>query len=230
MTDVLDRLAGVGDDLFRRVGAVLADGGLPPEGDAAQLVRRVGGLPAEVLGFALQLDVNGLRRAAGELRGVAERFGEVPGRLEADVGRSAWEGSGAEAFGVVWNALAEHVGDGSEPGTIAGRMAATAGYVEALAGWAAGFRHELAEAIARVATSVEAVTLVTGAGAGAPRAEVTAAAGRIVARVLQPAADALDAADELRARWGGALAELGYQPPRVPSGPAVIAGVTRVNL
>ncbi|GAA2377840.1 hypothetical protein [Dactylosporangium salmoneum] len=228
MTDELDRLAGVGGDLFRRVGAVLADGGLPPEGEAAELVRRVGGLPAEVLAFALQLDADGLRRAAGELRGVAQRFGEVPGRLEADVGRSAWEGSGAEAFGVVWNALAEHVGDGSEPGTIAGRMAATAGYVEALAGWADGFRYELAEAIARVATSVEAVTLVTGAGAGVP--EVTAAAGRIVARVLRPAADVLDAADELRARWAGALAELEYQPPRVPSGPAVIAGVTRVNL
>ncbi|MER7002257.1 hypothetical protein ABT297_04305 [Dactylosporangium sp. NPDC000555] len=231
MTDVLDRLADVGDELFRRVGDALAGGGLPADGSLRELLRRVGALPDEVLEHALRLDVDGLRAAALELRGVAGRFGELPGRLEADIGRSAWEGGSAEAFGIVWDALAAHIGEEGEPATITGRLVATAAYLDALAAWAAGFRYELAEAIARVATSAEAVTVLTARGEpSGDGTEIAAAAGRIARRVLQTAADALDAAEELRGRWTGRLAELEYQPPRVPSGPAVISGVTRVNL
>jgi hypothetical protein len=61
-------------------------------------------------------------------------------------------------------------------------------------------------------------------------AEVVAAAGRIAERVLRTAAEALDAAEDLRRKWEGQLGELEYQPPEVPRGPAVIAGVTRVSL
>ncbi|WP_432834460.1 hypothetical protein [Dactylosporangium sp. CA-092794] len=250
MTDALDRLAEVGGDLFRRVGDVLAVTGIAADSPVWPLVRRVRGLPADVLDYGLRLDVDGLQAGATELQGIAERFGELPEQLGTDVTRAAWEGGGADAFGIVWEALAAHIGDGTEPATIAGRVRATAGYLEAVAGWAAGFRHELAEAIARVATSAEAVTLVTAnpanAGSGANvgsggsganvgggasiGAEAAAAATRITGRVLQPAADALDAADDLRACWAASLAGLEYHPPRVPLGPATIASVTRVNL
>ncbi|GAA4246894.1 WXG100 family type VII secretion target [Dactylosporangium darangshiense] len=268
MTDALDRLAAVGEDLLGRVGGVLVRGGVPEDGPVWELLRRVGALPGDVLDHALSLDVDGLRSAASELHGVAERFGALPERLEADVGRSAWEGSGAEAFGVVWNALAEHIGDGGDPGTIAGRLAVTASYLDALAGWAAGFRYDLAEVIARVATSAEAVTVrtaptglsaaggVTGlsatvgpaavtaavgsaglsavvgpaAVAAAADREVGAAANRIAVLVLRSAVAAIEAAGELRGRWAGRLAELEYHPPLVPQGPALISGVTRVNL
>ncbi|MGI5246923.1 hypothetical protein [Dactylosporangium sp. CA-139066] len=226
MTDALDRLADIGDDLLGRVGGRLSQGGIPAGGPVWVLLRRVGALPADVLDYALTLDVEALRTAAADLHGVADRFGALPERLEAGVGRSAWEGAGAEAFGIVWHALVEHVGDGGDPATITGRLAATAAYLDALADWAAGFRRELAEIIARAAASAEAVA-VLAASAGP---ETAAAAARIAERVLESAAGALDAAEHLHARWGDRLAELEYEPPRVPSGPAVISGVTRVNL
>lgn len=228
MTDALDRLAEVGADLFRRVDAALVAGGMPADSPAWPLLRRVGALPADVLEYGLRLDAGALRAAGVELRGVAERFAELPDRLAVDVGRSAWEGSGAEAFGIVWDALAAHIGDGSDQATIVGRVRATAGYLDALASWAAGFRHELAEAIARVATSAEAVTLL--AGRSEPGGAGTEAAARIAVRVLQAAVDALDAADELRSRWAASLADLEYHPPRVPLGGGEVSGVTRVNL
>jgi hypothetical protein len=227
--DALDRLSGVGESLFERVGAVIGRGGVPDGSAAAVLLRRVGALPSGVLEYALRLDVDGLRGAAGEVRGVVERFAVLPGRLEADVGRSAWEGRGAEAFGVAWGALAAHMGEAGEPATIVGRLAATAAYLDGLAGWAGGFRHELAESIARVVSSAEAVVVVTGGGGGG-EVETVGAAVRIVERVLRTAADALDAADALRGRWEGVLGEVEYQPPVVPRGDAVISGVTRVEL
>ncbi|MEU7871162.1 hypothetical protein [Dactylosporangium sp. NPDC049140] len=226
MTDALDRLAVVGNDLFRRVDVLLAGGGVAPGSRAAELLRRVGGLPADVLEYALRLDVAGLVAAAEELRGVGDRFRGLPGTVAVGVRGSAWEGSGAEAFGVAWAALAQHIGEGGDERSIVGRVDATADYLGAVAGWAQGFRHELAEAVARVVQSAEAVVVVTVKDG----VEAVAAAGRIAERVLRTAGEALDAADELRRRYEGRLGELEYQPPEVPRGTAVIAGVTRVTM
>jgi hypothetical protein len=228
-TDALDRLAEPGDDLLRRVDTLLSAAGIAPGSPAEPMLLRVGALPSEVLEYGMRLDVGALRAAVAELRGVGDRFRQLPARLAADVGQSAWEGRGAEAFGVAWTALAGFIGGDADANTIVGRVDATAAYLEGVASWAAGFRHELAEAVARVISSTEAVLVVTASGAGAG-AEAVAAAGRIAERVLRTAAEALDAAEELRRKWEGQLGELEYQPPQVPRGPAVISGVTRVSL
>ncbi|MFB9442530.1 hypothetical protein Dvina_03205 [Dactylosporangium vinaceum] len=230
MADALDRLAVPGEELLRRVDRILARGGVSPESDVAGLLRLVGMLPGEVLEYGLRLDVGSLQEAARELAGVGDRFRVLPAKLSADVDRSGWQGGGAAAFGAVWVALADHIGDGGSADSIVGRIDATADYLDAVVDWAAGLRYELAEAVARVISSAEAVTVVT-AGAGGPGAggegEAAGAAGRIAERVLRTAVDALDRADTLRREWERRLGELPYRPPEAQTG---AAGVTRVTL
>ncbi|WP_238015528.1 hypothetical protein KZZ52_03395 [Dactylosporangium sp. AC04546] len=230
--DALDRLAEVGQDLLRRVDATLVDRGAPPGDPIWPLLRQVGALPGDVLRFGLRLDERALRSAANEVRAVADRFTHEHRLLTTGINAGTWEGTGAEAFASVWRSLTDHLGTTTtdDGPTICGRLVATGSYVDALADWMAGLRGELAEAIARVATSAEAVTM-RGASRpqpdGSPSAAVEAAA-RIGARFLQPAADAFTAVDDLRARWMEGVAELRYTPPVVPSGP--VGGVTRVQL
>ncbi|GAA2630843.1 hypothetical protein GCM10010399_73560 [Dactylosporangium fulvum] len=259
--DALERLSGVGGDLLRHVDAALVEGGAPADDQIWPLLRRVGALPGDALDFALRLDAPALRIAAGELRAIADRFAHERDRLTADVGRSAWEGTGAEAFAAVWRSLSVHIGPGTDPATICGRLLATASYVDGLVDWAVHLRGEMAEAVARAVSSAEAVTLRAAAGAagaggagfagggfaagaavagGAPAgglagdgrppvSAVVEAAGRIGARILRPAADAVTAAEALRSRWSPELAELVYAAPEVPSGHSSPT-VTRVEL
>ncbi|WP_433066192.1 WXG100 family type VII secretion target [Dactylosporangium sp. CS-033363] len=214
--DALERLAEPGDDLLQKVGTLLAGGGVPPS--AVELVRRVGALPADVLEYALKLDVDALRTAAGEVRALRDQFRGQAAKVGADVGDSAWEGTGAEAFRTAWGGLNQHLD------SIVERLDATAGYAEGVASWAAGFRYELAEAVARVISSAEAVVVVTSGGVPAVQA-----AGKIAERVLRTAAEGLDAAEELRRRWEPRLGRLEWQLLAVQEG-AVIPGVTRVEL
>ncbi|WP_433223656.1 WXG100 family type VII secretion target [Dactylosporangium sp. CS-047395] len=216
VTDALERLAEPGDDLLRRVGTLLSGGGVPPA--AVELVRRVGALPAEVLEYALKLDVDALRAAAVEVRVLRDQFRGQAARLGADVGDTVWEGAGAEAFRVAWNGLNQHLESMVE------RLDATAGYADGVAAWAAGFRHEVAEAVARVISSAEAVVVVTSGGVPAVQA-----AGKIAERVLRTAAEGLDAAEDLRRRWEPRVGRLEWQLLAVQEG-AVIPGVTRVEL
>ncbi|GAA0709951.1 hypothetical protein Drose_02770 [Dactylosporangium roseum] len=163
--DALERLSGVGGDLLRHVDAALAEDGAPADDPIWPLLRRVGALPGDALDFALRLDAPALRIAAEELRAIADRFAHERDRLAADVGRSAWEGTGAEAFAAVWRSLSDHIGPGPDPATICGRLLATVSYVDGLAGWAVHLREEMAEAVARAVSSAEAVTLRAAAGA-----------------------------------------------------------------
>ncbi|UWP83420.1 hypothetical protein Dfulv_03760 [Dactylosporangium fulvum] len=163
--DALERLSGVGGDLLRHVDAALVEGGAPADDQIWPLLRRVGALPGDALDFALRLDAPALRIAAGELRAIADRFAHERDRLTADVGRSAWEGTGAEAFAAVWRSLSVHIGPGTDPATICGRLLATASYVDGLVDWAVHLRGEMAEAVARAVSSAEAVTLRAAAGA-----------------------------------------------------------------
>ncbi|MEV0130799.1 WXG100 family type VII secretion target [Dactylosporangium sp. NPDC050688] len=229
--DALERLASIGADLLHRVDGVLVAGGAPAGDPLWPLLRQVGALPGDALDFGLKLSPPALREAAARLRADAERFARRRERLAADLGAAAggWEGSGAEAFAARWQSLAGHIGDGSDPVTIAGRLRATAAYADAVAGWAEGLRHELAEAVARVATSVEAVTIRGTRPDAPPPAAVLEAAARIGARVLQPVADAFDAARDLERRWSPELAELRYTEPTSTQS-ATTLPITRVTL
>ncbi|MFI5906283.1 WXG100 family type VII secretion target [Dactylosporangium sp. NPDC051541] len=223
MTDVLDRLVVPGEDLLRRVDRLLAGGGIPAGSEVVGLLERVGVLPGEVLEYGLRLDVGALREAARELAEVGERFRGLPERLSADIDDSGWEGSGAAAFQGVWGALAAHIGDGDSADSIVGRIDATSAYLEAVADWAGGFRYELAEAIARVISSAEAVTVVTAEHEGGG----VEAAVRIAERVLRTAADGLGLADGLQRQWEERLGEMQFRPAQSPPG---AGGVTRVAL
>ncbi|MEV4138287.1 hypothetical protein AB0J72_39735 [Dactylosporangium sp. NPDC049742] len=226
--DALERLAGVGGDLLRRVDGVLIAGGAPAGDPVWELLRQVGALPGDVLEFGLKVRGEPLRVAGAQLRADADRFARRQGKLTVDLA-GVWEGTGAEAFAVRWGALASYIGDGGDPGTITGRLRATAGYTEALADWCDALRAELAEAVARVVGSAEAVTLRQAGGEEPPAAEVLEAAARIAGRVLRPAADAFAGARELMARRAPDLEELRYSEPGAgPAGGA--APTTRVAL
>ncbi|MGI5179264.1 hypothetical protein ACQEVZ_23320 [Dactylosporangium sp. CA-152071] len=232
MMDALERLAGVGGDLLRRVDRVLIAGGAPAGDPVWELLRRVGALPGDVLEFGLKVRAEPLRVAGAQLRADADRFARRQGKLTVDLA-GVWEGTGAEAFAVRWGALASYIGDGGDPGTITGRLRATATYAEALADWCDALRGELAEAVARVVSSTEAVTLRQVDPAALreepPAADVLEAAARIAVRVLQPAADAFAEARELMARRAPDLEELRYSEPGAgPAGGA--APTTRVTL
>lgn len=232
--DALDRLAGIGTDLLHRVDAALVAGGAPAGDPLWPLLRHVGALPGDALEFGLKLTPEPLRSAAAQLRADADRFARRRERLAADLGPAAgaWEGSGAEAFAARWQSLAAHLGDGGDPATVTGRLHATASYADALADWSEGLRAELAEAVARVTGSAEAVTIRGSRPGGtteAPPAAVLEAAALIGVRVLQPVADAFDAARDLERRWSPELAELRYiEPGTAPAGG--VTPITRVPL
>jgi hypothetical protein len=229
--DALDRLAGVGGDLLRRVDTVLIAGGAPAGDPLWALLRQVGALPGDVLEFGLKLGPEPLRVAAAQLRADAERFAQRRARLSAGLD-GGWEGSAAEAFAARWGALAAYIGDGGDPGTVTGRLRATAAYCDALADWSQGLRVELAEAVARVVGSAEAVTIRADRrddGDAPPPAVVLEAAARIGVRVLQPAAEAFGVARDLIARWSPELAELRYTEPGAGAG-GHGTPVTRVSL
>ncbi|MEV4514963.1 hypothetical protein AB0K00_39130 [Dactylosporangium sp. NPDC049525] len=228
--DALDRLAGIGTDLLHRVDAALVAGGAPAGDPLWPLLRQVGALPGDALEFGLKLTPEPLRAAAAQLRADADRFARRRDRLAADLGTAGtWEGSGAEAFAARWRSLAGHLGDGGDPATVTGRLRATASYADALADWSEGLRTELAEAVARVAGSAEAVTIRGNQVDGPPPAAVLAAAARIGVRVLQPVADAFGAARDLERRWSPDLAELRYaEPEAAPAGTVPL--ITRVPL
>ena len=250
MTDALDRLSTIGADLLLRVDAVLDAGGVPPDHPVWPLLHRVGARPSEILEYAQQLDPQALRDSAAELRATARRFAELPRQLTGDIAQTAWEGAAADAFATTWASLSAHLGDTNVPASLSGRLESTAAYADAMADWAATFRHEIAEAVARTATSAEAVTLLTAAstpafagpassgvaapassGVAAPASRaVTIAAAWIANRILQSAADGLDSAVALQTGWGGALSELDYRAPSVAGSGLGASGVTRVDL
>jgi hypothetical protein len=199
----------------------------------------VAALPSEVLRFALQLDPEALRTSAADLRATATRFTDLPAHLTSDL---TWEGPAAESFAATWTPLTAHIGTSTDPATLTGRLESTAAYTEAMATWAETFRHEVAEAIARVATSSEAVTLLTTPQPAAPPPSdgepktpapttpaATAAAARIATRVLQTAADGLDSANAMEYRWVAPLSELDYRRPEAAPATSTTS-VTRVNL
>src|SRR3954470_12420595 len=74
VTDALDRLAEPGDDLLRRVDALLSAAGIAPGGPVEPMLLRVGALPSDVLAYGLRLDVGALRASVAELRAVGDRF------------------------------------------------------------------------------------------------------------------------------------------------------------
>jgi hypothetical protein len=216
--DALERIlgparGGAARDLLARVDGALISGGAPAEHPIWPLLRRAGALPGEAAEWVAALRPEVLDSSAAELHTLAEEYS----RRHGAVGESPeWTGAAADAFGARWAQLGAYLGATTAPreSSLAGRMAATAAYLDDLAAWARSARDTLAGELATVLGSAEAVRLRAAAppGEGLPSGDVRAAAAAIGVRILGVAADAYDAGVRLPERWGADLGELTYHP------------------
>jgi hypothetical protein len=200
--DALDRLAGPARDLLSRVDAALARTGAPPDHPLWPLVRRLGVLPGDAVAAVAALRPGPLAGAGPALRALSSQYAQPGGTPPP------WHGPAAEAFTAGWTALSGYVEEG-----LAGRLADTACYAEAVVGWIGRTRLAVARALAAVMTSAEAVTM----GSGGEPTQMPRAAADIAARVLGAVADAYAQADALLATWPGRLGELPFRS--LPAGP-----------
>lgn len=229
--DILDRVAEPGRDLLARVDSVLAAAGAPADHPLWPLLRTVGALPGDVLDAYLALRPGELADAEVRLRARAEACAGERDDLAAAVSATGWTGAAATAFAGRWAVLGEHLGG---PG-IAGRLSATASYLDEVAGWMRAARADLAHEVAAALGSAEAVQVrVTPAGGPGPATGATRAAAEIAVRVLSVAERQSGVAEQVAGRWAGPLAELAFDDvdglrrgARVaePSGPADDLGV-----
>jgi len=214
--DALARIEPVARPLLREVDDVLSTLGAPVRHPVWSLLRRVGATPADAVAHFAELagtaegvstpdqTTGALRDAAGALREQADGYAAT-----AIPAATAWEGGASDAYRVRAAALDGHLrgGDG-----MAGRLIATASYVDEIAGWQQRSRDLLARTLAGVLTSAQAVTLRAGSPGPVAPAAVGAAAD-IGAAILIAVDGALEAANDLGPRWEQRLAELPYRAP-----------------
>ena len=239
MSDVLDRLITPGRDLLARVDTAIADGGVPPGHPLVPLLRRVGVLPGEALEFIAGLDPDRLTGTVIELRALADRYSGHRTAISAAVGSTSWQGAGATAFTLRWNALGEHLGDGEsahEP-SMAGRIVAMISYLEELGVWMTATRVSVAGVLCEALGSAEAVRVRSGhspaghgvagsigpgmvsgigglLGVGEPAGGHALAAATIGLRVLRAADAAISAGHRVSLRWLPRLGEVPFTPPK----------------
>ncbi|HEX2771919.1 MAG TPA: hypothetical protein VHN18_05745, partial [Micromonosporaceae bacterium] len=158
--DPLDLIAAPADNLLGRVDDVLAVAGAPAEHRLWPLLRRLGALPSDVLQAFVALRAAPLEAAAVRLRARAAGYDDGRSALRA----VSWEGAGGEAYEQARKALAAHLVDG--PDSLAGRLEATARYLDDVAEWVERSRRSLARTLAGAMTSAEAVAVVTAGAAG----------------------------------------------------------------
>jgi hypothetical protein len=217
--DALDRLAVPAADLLARVDGTLAEAGAPTEHAVWPLLRRVGALPGDAVRAVTALRPGPADAAEPALRQLAQAYGDAQVTASHPV---SWTGAGADAFAAHRSALVAHLAQGEE--SLSGRLAATAGYADALAGWVAQTRLELARALAAVLGSTQAVTLVAGP-VDAPVSARAVPAADIAVRVLAAVSGAYDLAEELWREWAPRLAELPWQPVAYAGPAATPSGV-----
>jgi hypothetical protein len=216
VTDALDLLIGPGSDLLERVDAALIARGLPAGHPISELLHRLGALPMDALSATSARRAAPLRAAASELRQTAEAYERQRDRLAEPAG---WAGAAGERFAAHQRALVTFLGgtaDATEV-SLAGRVRATAAYLDDVADWVDRSRLDMARAVAEALGSAEAVGLRATDDPGA--------AAILGARVLAAAAAAYESGEALAGRWSGRLDEVPYHPPTVEGSSA---GETRL--
>lgn len=208
--DALARLLPVARPLLRDVDATLQARGVPGEHPVAGLLGTVGTATLHLLESVADLEPARLRDAGAVLRLQARTYGGSSLPTEG-----SWAGATAHHYAVAVAAFDEHLaGDG--PSSMAARLRATASYVEDLARWQQDLRDDMAQQLARVLTSAEAVVLrVPRTGDAGALTASAAAAAEIATTLLRVAVQAADRAREL-VRAAGALDEAPYLPPSAP--------------
>jgi hypothetical protein len=221
MMDVLDRIAGPGRDLLSRVDTMLAAGGGPPDHPVWPLLRRVGALPGDVLAAFCALAPEQVTAAGNAVRGRAEAYVEERDDLAASVAATTWEGGSAASFGQRWASLGGYLGADVAPDaqSLAGRLAATASYLEEVAGWMRSARRDLAYEVATALGSMEAVRVRTPAPAAPGQPDRAGPAAATIGAVVLAVADRqAGAAEEVLERWADRLTDLPFRPSTDPVG------------
>jgi hypothetical protein len=197
--DPFDQLAGPAHELLSRVDTILTRAGAPDDHPLWPLLRGLRALPGDLVTAVAALEPAPLSAAGSALRTISRRYAQPSAPPE-------WRGAAAETFTARWASLSAHVEQ-----SLAGRLADTAAYVDAVVDWVSRTRLAVARTLAVVLSSGEAVAVAVGSGAHP--AEVARAAADIAARVLRTIADAYAEADELMAAWSERLGELPLTPP-----------------
>jgi uncharacterized protein YukE len=215
MTDALDRLAEPGADLLERVDAALLAHGFPAGHPIADLLRRLGALPADALDAIAALRPAPLRTAASELRQTLDGCQRQHDLLPPP----EWTGSAGDRFATLQAALTGFLGETAAAGR------ATVAYLDDVVEWMAQARSATARTLADVLGSAEAIALRAGA---ADRAGgVALAAATVGARFLATAVEVHDAGRVVAERWSGRLDEVSYRPP---TGQPSIANLGQLDL
>ena len=210
MMDLLDRVTGPAADLLARVDDGLLAEGAPAGHPIWPLLRRAGALPGDAVAGIAALRLEPVRGSAAELRQLA---GEYTGRA-VDV-PADWTGTAATAYAARAADLSGYLRDS------AGRLTATAEYLDDVADWMVWARGTLAEALAVVLGSAEAVLLH---GPAPDRA----AGATIGVHVLDAVLAVHDEGRARHDRWAGRLDEVAYRP--APGGSLAESGPTTVPL
>ena len=200
----MDRLAEVLDiahPVLRRVDEVLATAGAPAEHDVWAELRRVRLLPGDAANAVAALRPAAFAEAGPALRADAAVCADTAAGLPPP---GPWSGEAADAYDDLRRRVAADLSGDAD--SLDERLAATADLAEALAGWMARSRADLAGALADVLASDAAVALAGGADSPPSYTQAMAAA-EIAARILRTVADGYEfAADVLHQSAGLATA------------------------
>jgi hypothetical protein len=208
--DALARLEPVARPLLWAVDAALDKLGAPPEHRLWPLLRRVGASPGDAVGVVAALQPDRLRPVAAGLREHAATYDSVS--LPREVG---WRGRAGASYAVRANALDAHL-RANGTASLAGRLRATAGYVDDVADWQEHSRDRMARALGEILTSTQALTMTRHLNGSAPylgSVQAVQASADIGARLLAEAAAVLDEGSAVQQRWAGSLSELTYAAP-----------------
>jgi hypothetical protein len=219
--DVLDRVAEPGRDLLSRVDTMLAAGGAPSDHPVWPLLRRVGALPGDVLDAFCALAPEQVTAAGDAVRGRAGAYVEERADLAAAVAATAWEGDSAAAFGQRWASLGGYLGGEVTAGSqsLTGRLAATASYLDEVAGWMRSARRDLAHEVATALGSMEAVRVRAPATSAQGQPDRAGSAAATIGAVVLAVADRqAGAAEEVLERWADRLTDLPFRPSTDPVG------------
>jgi uncharacterized protein YukE len=223
MTDALDRLAEPGADLLERVDAALLAHGFPAGHPIADLLRRLGALPADALHAISALRPAPLRTVASELRQTLDGYERQRDLLPAPPG---WTGSAGDRFATLQAALTGFLGETADAGRV------TVAYLDDVADWMAQARSATARTLADVLGSTEAIQLRAPAPGGTDRVQAIATAAVTVgARFLATAVEVHDAGRAVAERWAGRLDEVSYRPPAAdaPTGQPPLVDLGQVD-
>ncbi|MDI1461946.1 hypothetical protein QEZ54_13305 [Catellatospora sp. KI3] len=207
--DALARLHPHTAGLLGQVDDLLARCGAPADHPVWPLLRRTGALPGDLVGGLVAWSPGPWLEQAEALRRAARDAAELATDLPVErAGAYGWNGPAADAFARRAGAVRAEVRDWSE------QLRADAERLDELAHWLQSARQRAARVLARVASSTQAVALVTGVAPGAPSARLDADGGDRVLRVRAAAAAEIGAA--LLAEFDALLGEGEELVGRVP--------------